>query len=80
MSCYVILHQDIIFASPGGHVLLKWTKTLQESRSHHFVQTLLLGSHPLCPVSALRALFHTRPLPSQVPLFATQSSSFSSRD
>ena len=51
-------------------VLLKWTKTLQESRSHHFVQIPLLGSHLLCPVSALRAFLHTRPLNPQAPLFA----------
>ena len=44
-----ILRQDIIFAPPGAHVLLKWTKTLQESRSHHFVQIPSLGSHSIMP-------------------------------
>ena len=33
-----ILRQDIIFAHPGIHLILKWTKTLQDSSSHHIVQ------------------------------------------
>ena len=64
-----LLRQDIIFAPPGAHVLLKWTKTLQESRSHHFVQIPMLGDHPLCPVTALKSLLDSRPLPPQTPLF-----------
>ena len=32
------LRRDIIFAEPGAHILIKWTKTLQDSSAHHFVQ------------------------------------------
>ena len=45
--------QDVIFAPPGGHVLLKWTKTLQDRVGHHVVQIPQLD-HPLCPVLALK--------------------------
>ena len=45
-----ILRQDIIFAPPpppGAHVLLKWTKTLQESRSHPTGLSSLMPSFSL---------------------------------
>ena len=32
------LRLDIIFADPGAHILVKWTKTLQDRSAHHFVQ------------------------------------------
>ena len=48
--------QDIMFAPPGAHILLKWTKTLQHNKSHHFVQIPLLSNSPMCPVQALKHL------------------------
>ena len=45
-----ILRQDILFLPPGAHILLKWTKTLQESSAHHFVQIPTLSNTNLCPV------------------------------
>ena len=50
------LRQDIIFAPPGAHILLKWTKTLQESTAHHFVQLPALSNPILCPVLAIKKL------------------------
>ena len=54
-----ILRQDTLFLPPGAHILLKWTKTLQESSAHHFVQ-----------VKALKNLLSSHDLPPQAPLFA----------
>ena len=67
------LRQDIIFAPPGAHILLKWTKTLQHNKSHHFVQIPLLSNSPMCPVQALKQLLKSRPLKPTDPLFAHKS-------
>ena len=63
------VRQDPIFAVPGAHLLIKWTKTLQSSNSHHIVQLPTLDNIMLCPVRALRALLSSRPLSSSHPLF-----------
>ena len=62
------LRQDLIFADPGGHLLIKWTKTLQSFNSHHIVQLPILDNIMLCPVRALRALLSSRPLSPSQPL------------
>ena len=64
------LRQDIIFAQPGAHILLKWTKTLQQSNAHHFVQIPVLSNSVICRVRALTALLASRNTPSDSPLFA----------
>ena len=64
------LRRDLIFASPGAHLLLKWTKTLQDHKAHHCIQLPNIQNHFLCPVRALRALLNSRPLPPSAPLFA----------
>ena len=61
------LRHDIIFHHPGAHVLLKWTKTLQETSSHHLVQIPLLSNVILCPVRALKEPMQSRPLPPSSP-------------
>ena len=33
-----LLRQDVIFALPGAHLLLKWTKTLQGGKASHIIQ------------------------------------------
>ena len=33
-----ILRQDVLFLHPGAHILLKWTKTLQDRSAYHFDQ------------------------------------------
>ena len=63
------LRQDVIFADPGAHILLKWTKTLQDRSAHHFVQIPSLANHIICPVRALQQLLQSRPLPPSSPLF-----------
>ena len=68
-----LLRQDIIFGDPGAHVLLKWTKTLQDRSAHHFVQIPKLNNSLLCPVTALRHLLNTRPAPCHTPLFVFKS-------
>ena len=64
-----LLRQDVIFGPPGAHIILKWTKTLQDSRAHHIVQIPLLPNSPVCPVSAIQVLLQSRKFPSDYPLF-----------
>ena len=56
------LRQDVIFHYPGAHILLKWTKTLQDNSSHHLVQIPALTNHTICPVRAVHELMDSRPL------------------
>ena len=65
-----ILRQNLIFAPPGVHLLLKWTKTLQDNKSFHVIQLPEIQNIYLCPVRALKALLASRPLPPSAPLFA----------
>ena len=65
--------QDVIFAPPGAHVLLKWIKTLQDRVGHHVVQIPQLDHPLLCPVLALKRLLDSRPLSPSCPLFASKS-------
>ena len=70
------LRQKIIFHHPGAHVLLKWTKTLQQTSSHDLVQIPLLTNSTLCPVQVLQELLQSRPLPPSFPLFVHNSPTF----
>ena len=65
-----LLRQDVIFAPPGAHLLIKWTKTLQHHKCHHWIQLLSINNHFLCPVRALQALLTFRPIPASALLFA----------
>ena len=64
------LMQDVIFAPPGAHLLIKWTKTLQNHKAHHWIQLPSIRNHFLCPVRALQALLASRLRPPPAPLFA----------
>ena len=64
------LRQDLIFGPPGAHLVVKWTKTLQDHRAHHVIQLPELSNPLLCPVRALKKLLQSRPLPPHSPLFA----------
>ena len=64
-----ILRQDVLFLHPGAHILLKWTKTLQDRSAHHFVQIPKLENPHLCPIRAIGELMQSRPLPHHAPLF-----------
>ena len=65
--CFHFLRQDLIFAPPGVHLLIKWTKTLQHHKSHDWIQLPSLSNYFLCPVKALKFLLNSRPLPPTVP-------------
>ena len=65
-----ILRQDVLFHHPGAHILIKWTKTLQDNKSHHFVQIPALQNKVLCPVRAIQQLLASRQLSPASPLFA----------
>ena len=67
-----LLRQDVIFAPPGAHLILKWCKTMQDNKSHHIVKIPEIDNIWLCPVRALKALLSSRPLHSLAPLFATK--------
>ena len=70
------LHQDLIYGPPEAHLLIKWTKTLQDNKSHHVVQLPESDTLYLCPVKALKALLTTRQLPLTGPLFTTNNPPF----
>ena len=65
-----LLRQDLIFGHPGAHLIIKWTKTIQDHRAHHIIQLSSLKNPYLCPVRALTRLIQSRPLPPDAPLFA----------
>ena len=71
-----ILRRDVPFLPPGAHILLKWTKTLQDTSAHHFVQIPALENSTLCPVRDIKALLKSRAIPSTAPLFAHKSLPF----
>ena len=64
------LRKDLMFGPPGAHLIMKWSKTLQSSKSYHIVQLPSILNRFLCPVKALRALLESKPLPPNSPLFA----------
>ena len=62
-----IFRQDLIFTPPVAHLLLKWTKTLQDNKSFHVIQLPKFDNIYLCPV---RALITSRLFAPSAPLFA----------
>ena len=68
-----VLHHALIFGHPVAHLVIKWTKTLQDNKSHHVVQLPEIDNLYLCPVKAFKALLSTRQLPRTTPLFATNT-------
>ena len=60
---------DIIFAPPGAHVIIKWSKTLQFADKIKVLKIPSLGSSPLCPVAALKTLLKSSPKGKNLPLF-----------
>ena len=66
------LRQDLIFADPGAHLIIKWAKTLQDHKAHHVIQLPSLKNPFLCPVRALTQLIQSRPMSPTSPLFANK--------
>ena len=65
-----LLRQDILFSHPGAHILLKWTKTMQNREDHKFIQIPELSNHTICPI---KALLRSQKLRSNGPLFADRT-------
>ena len=53
---------NVFFASPGAHILMTWSKTLQSKNAARVIKIPLLGSSPICPVQALKMYFLSPPL------------------
>ena len=64
------LRKDLVFDNQSAHLIIKWTKTLQDAKSYHIIQLSVIKNIYLCPVRALRNLLASRPLPPSAPLFA----------
>lgn len=64
---------DVIFAPPGAHVLLKWSKTLQEKQGR-LIQLSAIPHSPLCPVQALRNYIAANPAHPNHPFFTLSHS------
>ena len=60
---------DIIFANPGVHMIIKWSKTLQNKDKVKVLKVPSLGTSPLCPVAALKKVLLTTSGSSNSPLF-----------
>ena len=64
---------DIIFHASHAIVIVKWTKTLQSFHKGTFVLIPRLPASPLCPVTALQAMFTQYPVHKNAPLFVSES-------
>ena len=60
---------DIFFAPPGVHLLIKWSKTMQNRDSVKIIKIPQLGTCPLCPVKTLKNLLILTPGSQNDPLF-----------
>ena len=60
---------DIIFAPPGIHMIIKWSKTLQSKDKIKILKVPSLGKSPLCPVSAIKKMLSITTGSSNSPLF-----------
>ena len=60
---------DLIFAAPGMHIIVKWSKTLQNRDKVKIIKVPSLGKSPLCPVSAVKKLLSSSPGSNNSPLF-----------
>ena len=58
---YHLARGDIIFAKPGMHVLIKWSKTIQTRNTVKILKIPFLGANPICPVTAVKNLLAITP-------------------
>ena len=64
-----ITRGDVFFATPGIHLLIKWTKTIQNRDSIRILKIPTLGDSPICPVTAIKNLLALTPGNENTPLF-----------
>ena len=57
------------FCPPGLHILIKWSKTIQDRNTVKILKHPSLGSNPICPVSAIKNLLQITPGSNNSPLF-----------
>ena len=60
---------DVIFAPPGAHIIIKWSKTLQFRNKIKVIKIPSLGNSSICPVAALKAMLKLYKGSSNSPLF-----------
>ena len=58
-----------MFAPPGVHLLVKWTKTLQARNKAVLVKLPAIKNKVLCPVEAVKNLLQITPGSQDSPLF-----------
>ena len=64
---------DVIFAPPGVHIIIKWSKTLQSSNSCKIIKLPTIPNSTLCPTTALRQFIALNPIPKNQPFFSVSS-------
>ena len=64
------------FSSPGAHILITWSKTIQAKNSARVLKIPHLGSTPICPVQALKNLLLITPPGRNKPLFQVKNTSY----
>ena len=67
-------HGDVIWGTPGAHIILKCSKSMQTSGQVHVVQLPSLQDKIICPVTALKAIVSSNPKHSDKPLFSITTS------
>ena len=85
---FSLMHQlargDVFFATPGLHLLIKWSKTLQKRNKAVIIKVSEIPGSILCPVSAVKELLRLTPGHADSPLFqvklgAVWTANFASR-
>ena len=73
---YIFWPEGILFLPPpppppppGLHILVKWSKTLQDRKTIKIIKLPSLGSNSICPVAAIKNPLQITPGSSNSPLF-----------
>ena len=67
-----LTHGDVIWGSPGAHIIVKYAKNMQVSGHSRVVQLPVLSDHVICPVKALQRVVSPSPHLRDAPLFTAQ--------
>ena len=65
-----LAHGDFILSNAYAVLLLKWSKTIQDSETTPTIPLPILGSPALCPISALNNMTKKFPAGPNDPFFA----------